>query len=132
MKIKSKELRLKGAPVCRGVAIGKPFFFAFLEDEVPEFSISTEDLEQEISRYRDAVVRSRHDVQRLQKKLQKEKILEGAAILDAHLEMMQDPLLTDFIEEKIRSTQKNAESVFKGIICQYQKKFQSLADPSLS
>lgn len=129
MKIKSKEMRLKGAPICRGVAIGKPFFFTFVEDEVLEFSISKEDLEQEIARYRKAISRSKEEVRRLQRKLTKEKILEGAAILDAHLEMMQDPLLTNSIEELIRATKKNAESVFQGVILQYQKKFQSLANP---
>lgn len=129
MKVKEQEICLKGAPICRGIAIGKPFFFTLIDDEVPEFSISSKEINEEIIRYQKAVARSRDDVKRLQKKLKKEKIMEGAAILDAHLQMMKDPLLTFHIEEEIRSSRKNAEFIFHTIVKQYQKKFQSLADP---
>ena len=124
-----EEIRLRGAPICRGVAIGKPFFFTLIDDEVPEFTIPKKDVEDEIRRYVNAVNRSKEDIKRLQRKLKKEKILEGAAILDAHLEMMQDPLLTTQIEEEIRKNRKNADFVFQNTINQYQKKFQSIADP---
>ncbi len=129
MEVREQEICLKGAPICRGIAIGRPFFFTLIDDEVPEFSISSKEINEEISRYQEAVSRSRQDVKRLQKKLKKEKIMEGAAILDAHLQMMKDPLLTFHIEEEIRNSRKNAEYIFHTIVKQYQKKFQSLADP---
>ena len=129
MKVKTLEVRIKGAPICRGIAIGKPFFFTLMDDEVPEFTIPKNDIEEEISRYTDAITRSKEDVKRLQRKLKKERILEGAAILDAHLQIMQDPLLTVNVEERIRKSRKNAEFVFQDTINQYQKKFQSIADP---
>lgn len=129
MKVKKSEFRLKGVPICRGIAIGKPYFFTLVDDEVPEFTISRNDIEEEVSRYVDAVARSREDVKRLQGKLKKENILEGSDILDAHLQIMQDPLLTVNVEEQIRKTRKNAEHVFQDTINQYQKKFQSIADP---
>lgn len=129
MKVKVKEIHLKGAPISRGIAIGKPFFFTLIEDEIAEFTIARADIKDEISRYNTAVERSKEDIRRLQKKLKKEKIHEGVAILDTHLQMMQDPLMTTNIEEEIRHTRKNAEFVFQSFIKQYQKKFQSLADP---
>lgn len=129
MKLKERQVRLQGAPICRGIAIGKPFFFTLIEDSVPEFTIPRKDIDEEIDRYRAAIERSRDDIKKLQKKLKKEKILEGAAILDAHIQMMQDPLLTQHIEEEIRKSLKNAEHVFHSFVSQYQKKFQSLADP---
>jgi phosphotransferase system enzyme I (PtsI) len=129
MKVKKLEFRLKGAPICRGIAIGKPFFFALMDDEVPEFTIATRDLEEEIERYSEAISKSKEDVKRLQRKLKRERILEGAAILDAHLQIMQDPLLTENIEERIRESRKNAEFVFQTTINQYHKKFQTITDP---
>lgn len=129
MKIKKFKTCLKGAPICRGIAIGKPFFFKLVEDDVPEFTIPSKDIEEEIQRYSEAISRSKEDVKRLQRKLKREKILEGAEILDAHLEMMQDPILTESIEKKIRETRKNAEFVFQDTINQYHKKFQTIADP---
>lgn len=129
MKVKEQQVCLKGAPICRGIAIGKPFFFTLIDDSVPEFTIPTKDIEEEIDRYRKAIRRSRDDIKQLQKKLKKEKILEGAAILDAHIQMMQDPLLTQHIEDEIKKSRKNAEFIFHSFVSQYQKKFQSLADP---
>lgn len=129
MRAKEKEFSLKGVPVCCGVAIGRPFFFALKEDDIPEFLIPAKEINEEILRYRKAVASSCEEIKRLQKRLKKERILEGASILDAHLHMMKDPLLTTRVEEEIRSSKKNAEYVFDAIIKQYQKKFQSLADP---
>ncbi|MGA8165384.1 MAG: phosphoenolpyruvate--protein phosphotransferase [Waddliaceae bacterium] len=129
MNNNSNEMRLKGIPICRGVAIGKLYFFTFDEGEVPEFTIPSKKVDEEVSRYINAITRSKDDLKRLQKKLKREHILEGAAILDAHIEMMQDPLLTTDIEEEIRKTRKNAEFVFQAIIKKCQKRFQSISDP---
>jgi len=129
MKLENLEIRLRGVPICRGIAIGKPFFFKIEEDEIPEFAIHPTDIDGEISRYFDAIARSKEDVLKLQQKLKKDCILEAAAIIDSHLQIMQDPLLTRNVEDKIRETKKNAEHVFKEIISQYQKKFQSIPDP---
>lgn len=124
-----EEILLTGTPICRGIAIGKPFYFTFVEDAVPEFSIPANDIESEIERYRRAVARGKEDIKLLQKQLERERIMEGASILDAHLQMMQDPLLTTNIESEIRLSRKNAEFVFQNIIKQYQKKFNAIADP---
>lgn len=124
-----EEIHLQGVPICKGIAIGKPFFFSIEENEIPTFTIATADIGKEIARYMRALHRSREDVRRLQQQLENERILEGAAILDAHLQMMQDPILTTEIEEMIKKTKKNAEYAFQKVIKHYQKKFNSLDDP---
>jgi phosphotransferase system enzyme I (PtsI) len=129
MKLLMEEIRLEGCPISRGIAIGKPFFFDLVEDKVPEFSILKEDIEKEVVRYHQALSKSKEDIHQLQNKLKIEHVIEGVAILDAHFQMMQDPLITTHIEEEIRRTRKNAEFVFHSFILGYQKKFQSFADP---
>ena len=52
---------------------------------------------------------------------------EIVAILGTHLEMIQDPMLTTVIEERIRDLQRNTESVFYGLIEEYKERF-SLKD----
>ncbi|HEY4832124.1 MAG TPA: phosphoenolpyruvate--protein phosphotransferase [Waddliaceae bacterium] len=128
MSVNTQEICLRGVPICRGIAIGKPFFFTLKEEEIPEVTIAQHNVDGEVSRYIRAVSRSKKDVKRLQKKLKGEKIAEGVAILDTYLQMMQDPLLTTEIEREIRNTRKNAEFVFQSFISQCQKKFQSF-DP---
>lgn len=129
MAIVSEECFLKGFPICRGIAIGKPFFFIFPEDKVPEFSILEVDLDAEVLRYQKAIDAGLLELRRLQKQLQAERVLEGAAILEGQLQMMLDPLLTTHIETTIRATRKNAEWVFQGVVKEFQKKFNSMSDP---
>ena len=139
MKVATKEIRLQGIPISRGIAIGKPLFFHTLEEyfednhdlknNIPDFAIEKEGVAHEINRYRQAIACARDDIKRLQKKLEGEQILEGAAILDAQLQMMLDPLLTQEVEQEISSKKRNAESVFQEVIKIYQNKFNSIFDP---
>lgn len=129
MKIKTRELQIQGIPISRGIAIGKPFFFSTVEKDCPEFSIAADEVESEISRYRQAVVASQQEVKRLKEQLEHEGAVEGAAVLDAHLQMMQDPLLTTVVEMEIKKTKKNAESVFRGCIKRVEQKFKDIQDP---
>lgn len=124
----AREICLKGTPICAGVAIGRPFFFTFMDDVVPEFSIAVDEIEDEIARFRRALKKSRQDVVRLQKQLEAEGALEGASILDTHLQMMQDPALTIEIEKKIQDTRKNTEFIFQGVIHDYEEKFNKISD----
>lgn len=43
--------------------------------------------------------------------------------------MLQDPMLTSYIEDQIRETRKNAEYIFDCTIDECEKKFNSIADP---
>lgn len=126
--LKEKEIHLKGMPISHGVAIGKAFLFAIDDDSAPDFFISPDDVEREIFRFQQAVEKSRLDIISLQEKLRQERINEGAEILDAHLQIMQDPLLTVAVESEIRHTHKNAEYVFESLVKSYQKKFQQIKD----
>ncbi len=127
MKIQG-EVNLKGTPICAGIAIGRPFFFTFIDDVIPDFIIGVDGVDEEILRFRKALKRSRQDIKRLQKQLEVEGALEGAAVLDTHLQMMQDPALTTEIELKIRETRKNTETIFQAVIFDYEKKFNKISD----
>ena len=51
-----KEIYLKGAPVSEGIAIGVPIFLSYSEEgDIPDFPISTGEVEGEIARYRQAL-----------------------------------------------------------------------------
>ncbi|HEV8051208.1 MAG TPA: phosphoenolpyruvate-utilizing N-terminal domain-containing protein, partial [Parachlamydiaceae bacterium] len=126
---KNREKRLIGTPICRGIAIGHPFFYTLSDEIVPEYFIDADAIEEEIVRYQRALQQGCEDIKCLQKRLQKECVFDGAAILDAHLQIMQDPMLTTYVEEQIRITLKNADYIFQSVIKKYQKKFDSIADP---
>lgn len=122
----SQEMLLTGSPICRGIAIGRPFFFHHVEETVPEYSIASESIESEIARYRHAVRLGCEDIKCLQVNLQAECVFDGAAILEAHLEIIQDPILTTNVEGQIRNIGKNADHIFDSEIKKFQKKIDSM------
>src|SRR6185295_17840441 len=115
-----EETILQGVAVSVGIGIGPPLFFSSVEEGVEEVSIGKKEIDSEIDRFRRALDRSRKDVEGLQKISQQEGPSEIHSILDTHLEMMQDPLLTSVIEERIRDKQRNTESVFHHTIEEYK------------
>ncbi len=117
---------MRGLPISKGIGIGSPIFFASQETEVPETPV--EHIDQEIDRYRKALEKSRKDVENLHRLSLEDGSSEIVSILSAHLEMMQDPILTSSIEEKIRDQQKNTESIFYALIREYKERFDSLKD----
>lgn len=123
-----QEVIVKGCPICRGIAIGKPFFLSRDDITIFEMSVPASHTHREIDRFRCAISRSKQDIKRLQKQLEIESAGEGILILEAQLEMLQDPLLTTEIENEIRKNQKNAEYVFQQALLNYQERFQSLKD----
>ena len=120
------EIRLKGSPICSGIAIGSPFLFNFFEDEVPEFSIPDSEIENEVQRYRSALEKSRNEVQYLQKQLNLDGALDGVMILETHLQIMKDDLITTGLEGAIVEKQKNAEYLFSLFIRDYEQKLAKL------
>lgn len=129
LQVELQEEHLQGVSLSQGIAVGKLFFMPINEEFVAEHEIAREVIDEEIERYRRAVVKAKQEVCLLQEKLAKEGIAEGVAILEAHLQMMQDSSLTLQVEKEIRATGKNAEHVFQSIIKKYKERFGSLADP---
>lgn len=124
-----EEIHIKGAPISEGIAIGRLFFLeGFSGDVIPEFPIHSSDVENEIARYRKAVLSSREDLHDLQRYLAKEGSSEAASIIDTHIQMLEDPFMTTFVEKKIRQMMKNTESVFRTVITDYEQEFSKIKD----
>lgn len=122
------EVILRGIPISKGIGIGFPFFFSFCEEEVIDSPISKKEIEEEVLRYRNALDLSRKDLENLQRLSLQEESPEVSAILGTHLEMMQDPLITTEVEERIRINQKKTEAIFHHLIEEYQNRFSLLQD----
>ncbi|MEZ5314998.1 MAG: phosphoenolpyruvate--protein phosphotransferase [Chlamydiales bacterium] len=123
-----KEIYLRGYPICAGIAIGRPFYFATVEENIPEFSIPDDQIDNEVDRYYSALKSSRNDLIFLQKRLLKEGGSEAAAILGSHLEITRDPFMTVGIEEAIRQKGKNIEYIFKTAIGEYEEQFRKISN----
>jgi phosphotransferase system enzyme I (PtsI) len=130
MKLKAREVHIQGASISRGIAIGKPFILVFPETDCPSYSLSCdEEVEREILTFKHAVACSQDELRRLQQQLEGEGAIEGMSIVEALLQVMNDPLIASEVEEEVRRTKKNAESIFMKKIKNLEKRFTELKDP---
>ncbi len=126
-----EELVLTGMPIGNGIAIGNLFFLeAFDEQTIPEFSITTNAVENEVERYRRAIFSSREGLYDLQRFLLKEGSSTAVSIVDAHIEILYTPFLTTLVETGIRKWKKNSEAVLSHCVNEYEKKFSRIRDSS--
>jgi phosphoenolpyruvate-protein phosphotransferase (PTS system enzyme I) len=134
---KEDERRLQGRAIASGISIGPAYTPAPNHQIVQESAQVLSDtrpgraafkVEQEITRFRSALDQSRYDVQLVQDQMLQEGVREGAEILDAHLMMLRDPMITDYIEDQVRRTEQSLEHVIRGFIQDCERKFSRIAD----
>lgn len=124
-----EEILIRGFPVSDGIAIGTPFFLNPVEEKMPEFSITLKEVDGEIERYRSALFSSREDLHQIRNNLAEEVSEDAATIIETHIHMLNDPLMTEQMEDKIRNKLQNSESVFKSVITDYEKRFSQNPNP---
>ncbi|WP_408609918.1 phosphoenolpyruvate--protein phosphotransferase [Chlamydia felis] len=114
---KNEEWRVPGMALVSGVAIGKAFFLGTSPLQIRELTLPQEEVEHEIHRYYKALNRSKSDIVALEKEAQgKQGQQEISSILQAHLEIIKDPILTEEVVNTIRKDRKNAEYVFSSVM----------------
>jgi len=129
MTRQKQEYYLKGFPLSEGIAIGKLHVLAQYNNAlVPETPIDCADVDKEIERYRNALSSSRKDLEHLQEVLSDEGSHEAVTIIDTHIQMLEDPLITTFVEQRIKQMLQNTESVFCSVMGEYERRFEAVDD----
>lgn len=123
-----EEIRIHGAPVSEGVAVGKPTFLQSAESSPPDFPIDFNQVDAEIARYRQAVFSSKEDLQKLRQDLAMEGSDEAVSFIETHIQMLDDPMITTQMESTIRERLRNTESVFHSVIKDYESRFSKRTD----
>jgi phosphotransferase system enzyme I (PtsI) len=123
------EVFLEGSALSRGIAIGVPLFLDCIDFEVPEISVLPSLIQSEVERYRLAILETRRDLVSLKNSLELEGIKDGVQVLDAHVQLTEDPLLNAEVEAEILETLKNAEFVLTKVMQRFDKKFRKMQDP---
>lgn len=124
----TREVVLRGLPVSSGIGIGKVHLFSYSRDYFPK-RVTPFNLEGELRRYRNAVDASIRDVHELQKKLEEENAYDGVKVLETHLELLRDPMITSNIVQEIKRSRKPGLFVLHRTVLEYRHKFASIKDP---
>ena len=104
---------LSGIGVSRGIAIGKSHVLQQDALEVRELRIATDELEQEVQRYRLAVEVASRQLRATRDQIPEATRKDIVEFIDTHLLMLQDSTLTSVPIQYIRDHQCNAEWALK-------------------
>jgi phosphotransferase system enzyme I (PtsI) len=86
-------MELLGLPASSGIAVGRALLLERETRPVFRLLLEPEQVEAEIARLRRAVETSRKQIQAIRERLSREVGVPHAYIFDAHLLMLEDPLL---------------------------------------
>ena len=107
------SLLIAGIGVSREIAIGHAHILHRGELEVLEYAIPAPLIEDEISRFRNALEGARRQLREIRGRIPPQTRADIAAFIDTHLLMLEDLTLTMAPEQLIRSKQCNAEWALK-------------------
>lgn len=107
----SSSTVLRGIGASPGTAIGKVFLYQSEELTIQKRKIPSPDVEKEISRFHQALRKTRQDLETIRLKMKEEMGEEHISIFDFHLLVLEDPLLTKETVENIRKEKLNVEYV---------------------
>ncbi|ADP31898.1 phosphoenolpyruvate--protein phosphotransferase [Bacillus atrophaeus] len=115
---------LKGIGASAGIAIAKAYRLEEPDLTVEKKNIS--DSEAEVSRFEDAITRSKDELEKIKEHALKELGQDKADIFSAHLLVLSDPELLNPIKEKISSESVNAEFALKETASMFVSMFESM------
>ena len=122
---------ISGLAVSRGIAIGRAVLVGSIRVDVVHYFIEADQIESEIDRVRlgrNAVVQ---ELQRLQEELPPDAPQELAALLDVHLMLLQDEILTAGIKHWITERLYNAEWALTTQLEVISRQFDEMEDQYL-
>jgi phosphotransferase system enzyme I (PtsI) len=125
------EKVFKGIPVSAGVSRAK---IVVLRQQAPCVSrrlVAEEEIPREITRLEKALLDTRRQILEVQRKLQEGVGAEHATIFDAHLLVLEDPILIDEVTRSIRKNKTNAEFAFKEFADKYAATLSKIDDEYL-
>jgi phosphoenolpyruvate-protein phosphotransferase (PTS system enzyme I) len=124
-------MELKGTGVSPGIAVGQALLVE--HDVAPVFRllVPPEEVEAEVVRFTRAIEASARQLQAIKDRMSREVGMPHAYIFDAHLLMLEDPLLRDRAVSVIREEHVNAEWSLRTVAEQLHALFDAFQDEYL-
>jgi phosphotransferase system enzyme I (PtsI) len=127
----STTLELRGIGVSEGIALGPALLVEREVTPVLRLLLPPEAVEPERQRLREAVAASQRQIQSIRERLAREASAPHAYIFDAHLLMLEDPLLLDRAMAIVGDHRVNAEWALRAVADQLHALFDELTDAYL-
>ncbi|MCG2704073.1 MAG: phosphoenolpyruvate--protein phosphotransferase [Candidatus Omnitrophica bacterium] len=122
---------IKGIAVSPGIGIGRVFIWDSEEYTISRHVLPENKLPLEITRFEEALIKTRTEILEIQKKIAKEMGVEHAEIFDAHLLVLEDRMLIEEVINKIKKEKINVEYAFVIVLKKYTNIFLKMDDEYL-
>ena len=132
MEKKNKEKIIKGVAASPGIRIGIPFYYVHEKLTVSRETLSDNEIENEIARYRKAIDKTRSEVQADRSKAVKRSGGEAGKIFDAHLLILDDQVLIEETVSFITLHNVQASYAVSKLMKDYQNAFDKLENEYFS
>ena len=123
----SEPVKLVGVGASEGAVVGPAFTYTVEELEPERESISKEEVEDELERFRSAIEAVVEKLSNTRDRLQESGSEEEAGIFEAHVELAEDPELSSGVEERIRSLE-SPEAAVLAVGEEYAEMFAEMED----
>jgi phosphotransferase system enzyme I (PtsI) len=128
----SRQTILHGIAASPGIAIGRAFVFDPQHPIVEARPLAENEVEREVERFLRALENTKKHVRRLRQQVARQVSERQAAIFDAHLLILDDPMFTQDTAEQIRRQRTNAEFVFNSQVQDMLARFEKIQDEMFS
>ncbi|MGA3265782.1 MAG: phosphoenolpyruvate--protein phosphotransferase [Verrucomicrobiota bacterium] len=125
------ERIFRGIAVSAGVCRGKILVLHRTRHVIGRRELTEAEVPGEVQRFEQALVRTRHQILELQRKVMKELGANEANIFDAHLLMLEDQVLVGEVIRAVREQKLNADYVFHSVAERYAEAIAGANDEYL-
>ena len=122
-------MRIKGISGSRGIAVGNVYKYIQEEIVIPDYIVPEGGVNQEIAKFAGAMAATLKQLDNIRKKTLDEMGPEEAAIFEAHMQIAQDPSLSDGIKALVESGAMNVVAATEQTINTFADIFLGMEDP---
>lgn len=123
-----QEKILHGVPASGGISIGPAYLYHPQGFSAPRRTLKTEEVKEELTRFNNALLKTRTQIAELESKVKEKLGEEHATIFQAHQVMLDDPLFSDEIPEAIQARRLNAEYLLHEALEKFKTAMATLDD----
>ena len=128
---KKAEIVFRGLAASRGIAYGRVFRYIQSDIEVPSYHVDPAQRAHEITRFEQALLTTRRQIQEIAAQVERNLAAEEARIFDAHLMVLEDQVLISETIRELEQSGMNAEYCFNSVSQRYIKAFSEIDDEYL-
>ena len=122
-------MRIQGISGSRGVGVGNVYRYIQEEIVIPDYTVAEDIVEEEIGKFAAAMAATLKQLDTIRQKALDEMGPEEAAIFEAHMQIAQDPSLSDGIKSLVESSHTNVVAATAQTIETFANIFLGMEDP---